>query len=74
MKQVNKMPESGQFVAVYSYNNKVWSGTYLWDDDFLITEYMAGVDEFEPVGGSGDTRCLPWVCNMNTNPKFFVVV
>lgn len=72
MKEVNEMPKEGQFVAVYSYNGNVWSGTYEWDDDGLITEYCLSDDEFWLVGGMGDTFSLPWVCNENTKPKFFV--
>ena len=73
MKQRKNMPKEGQFVAVYEYNGQVWCGTYLWDDDFLITEYCLYNDDFEPVGGSGDENSLPWVCNSNTNPKFFII-
>lgn len=72
MKEVNEMPKEGQFVAVHTYNGNVWSGTYLWDDEGLITEYSLYKDEFEPVGGGGDCDALPWVFNEGTYPKFFV--
>lgn len=71
MKEVTEMPTDGQFVAVYSYSSEVWSGTYKWDDDLLITEYCLQNDEFEHVGGSGDVGSLPWVCNTDVNVKFF---
>lgn len=73
MKQLTAMPEDGQFVAVYEYNDQVWSGIYLWDDDGLITEYSDFEDGFYPVGGMGDTGSLPWIYNQGIEPKFFVV-
>ena len=36
MKQVKKMPNEGQFVAVWAANGEVWSNTYKWcGTDFL---------------------------------------
>ena len=32
MKQVDEMPTSGQFVAVWSYGEKIWSEVYMWKD------------------------------------------
>lgn len=73
MKQLTVMPLIGQFVAVYEYNGEVWSGTYLWDDEGLITEYCSHEDEFVPVGGMGDVNSLPWVYTQGIEPKFFGV-
>lgn len=73
MKEVNEMPTEGQFVAVYTYNGNVWSGTYAWDAD-IITEYFLYSDDFEPICGTGEYRYLPWICNEGTYPKFFVEV
>ena len=46
MKQVDKMPTSGQFVAVWQYNGNIWSGVYInrgeWIDVYLIEN-----DDFE---------------------------
>ena len=37
MKQVDEMPTSGQFVAVWENKNGVFSDTYLWfNDDLLV--------------------------------------
>lgn len=73
MKQLTTMPEDGQFVAVYEYNDQVWSGSYLWDEEGLVTEYCIHEDAFVPVGGMGDIHSLPWVCNSGIEPTFFVV-
>lgn len=73
MVEFKNMPLIGQFVAVYEYNGEVWSGTYLWDDEGLITEYCFHEDEFVPVGGMGDIHSLPWVCTKDIETKFFGV-
>lgn len=73
MKELKEMPTNGQFVAIYTYNGEIWSGSYLWDDEGLITEYCLHENEFVHVGGMGDIHSLPWVCNKYTNPRFFVV-
>lgn len=74
MKEVNEMPTEGQFVAVYTYNGKIWSGTYLWDDEGLAKEYCIYEDGFVRVGGMGDHGSLPWVFNEGIDAKFFVEV
>ena len=35
MKQVSKIPTSGQFVAVWMYNNKIWSSVYKYESGCL---------------------------------------
>ncbi len=45
MKTLDSMPTTGQFVAVYEYNNEVWSSTYKWEDGKLLT-YNEKPDEF----------------------------
>ena len=44
MKQIDKMPTSGQFVAVWQYNKKPWSEVYEWDDSELYI-YNETADE-----------------------------
>lgn len=73
MKKVKDMPMTGQFVAVYEYNDQLWSGTYSWDEDGLITEYNLDIDDFEPVGGSGDVYSCPWG-NMPNIPVIFYTI
>jgi len=38
MYKVEKQPESGQFVAVWKANGKVWGGTFGYDDKGKIIE------------------------------------
>lgn len=45
MKQVKKIPQEGQFVAIWEYKGKLWSSTYKWQDGVLLA-YSAGCDEF----------------------------
>ena len=35
MKQVSEMPTSGQFVAVWVWNNQPWSSAYRWESGRL---------------------------------------
>lgn len=49
MKQVDKMPTSGQFVAVWEFNDRVWSCTYKWDDDGRLSQYYEDLES----GGDG---------------------
>ena len=44
MKQVEEMPVSGQFVAVWQYNKKPWSEVYEWIDAELYI-YNETADE-----------------------------
>jgi hypothetical protein len=32
-----KMPQKGQFIIVWIYNNKLWSDTVMWKDRMLFT-------------------------------------
>ena len=36
MTPVNTMPEEGQFVAMWIYDNKIWSNTYKWIRDKIF--------------------------------------
>ena len=45
MKQVDEMPTSGQFVAVWQYNKKPWSEVYEWDCDGDLFTYNESADE-----------------------------
>ena len=46
MKQVDEMPTSGQFVAVWENKNGVFSDTYLWFNDDLLV-YDNSVSDFD---------------------------
>lgn len=46
MKQVNEMPTEGQFVAVYKFNDNVWSGVYKYEHGELY-EYDTMGDSWE---------------------------
>ncbi len=48
MKQVDKIPEEGQFVAIYNANNKIWSDTF-FNDGGCILQYSDETDDFEPL-------------------------
>jgi hypothetical protein len=53
MKEVPEMPTSGQFVTVWIYNGKVWSGTYRWRGENLF-QYEEKTDGFTyPIGMGG---------------------
>jgi hypothetical protein len=39
------MPKSGQFVAIWVYDGKVWSGTYKWVKGKIL-RYCREADEF----------------------------
>ena len=52
MKEVNEMPENGQFVGVWEFNDHIWCDTYLIEygvlyvrnsetDDFVDSPYSA---------------------------------
>lgn len=47
MKQVNEMPTEGQFVAMWEYNNKIWSDTFRWVDGSLKISSKDGEDWYE---------------------------
>lgn len=36
MKVTNEMPKEGQFVAVWMYDDRVWSGVHQWIDGELM--------------------------------------
>lgn len=46
VKRVNKMPETGQFVSVWIYDERIWSRTYKWLDGTLLS-YNPWADEWE---------------------------
>lgn len=48
MRQVDTMPTEGQFVAVYSANNAIWSDTLSWCKGCVLI-YSEEEDEFEKV-------------------------
>ena len=40
---VNEMPTSGQFVAVWEYDGKLYGDAYKWEEDYLV-EYNEDQD------------------------------
>ena len=48
IEKVDEMPTKGQFTAVWIFNNKVWSETYLWVENQLF-EYNQGDDDFTTI-------------------------
>lgn len=54
MKQVNEMPTTGQFVAVWEYNGQIWSGIYDWQDDYFH-EYDNHDDDWARLHGVNRT-------------------
>lgn len=61
------MPESGQFVAVWKCDGKIYSETLKWEDDRLLN-YDDAKDEFIHKEG-GITPCFlsepnSWICDM----------
>lgn len=49
MKQVNAMPENGQFVVMWVFNNKLWASTFKTEEGILY-EYNDEESCFEPSG------------------------
>jgi len=45
MKQVDEMPTSGQFVAVWQYNKLPWSNVFEWDYGGDLYIYNETADE-----------------------------
>jgi len=48
MKQVDEMPTSGQFVAVWEYDGVIWSEVYINQGEY-IDIYSADDDDFHRV-------------------------
>lgn len=46
MKQVNTMPASGNFVAVWSHGGQVWSTSFHVDAEGYYTAYSEETDKF----------------------------
>jgi len=55
MKQVSEMPTSGQFVAVWMYNNKIWSSVYKYESGCLNL-YSPVDGDYEPVDDVDDFK------------------
>lgn len=66
MTQVDEMPISGQFVAVWVYGGKVWSDAYRWGEEGLerymsLPEELADkLDMSELWAHMSGTEMLPW--------------
>lgn len=48
MKQIDEIPQHGQFVVIYSNENGIWCDTYRWEGGDLLW-YSDEKDEFETV-------------------------
>ena len=46
MKLTKTKPKSGQFVAVWEFNKKIWCDTFMWEDG-IFKLYIHSTDEFE---------------------------
>ena len=70
MKQISNAPLEGQFVAVWVYNNQVWSDVYRWDGVDLWV-YTDTTDDFDKLTYLDTTA---WGNNPKiTDVKFFEV-
>ena len=47
MKQISEMPTSGQFIAVWMYNNKIWSSVYKYESGCLVDVDYEPVDDVD---------------------------
>lgn len=47
MMQVDEMPSSGQFVAVWEHDGELWSDVLKWRDGELFSYSKTGPDGFE---------------------------
>lgn len=61
MKMQSTMPTEGQFVAVWEYNDVLWSAVYKWDGDVLLSYCLdqgsEDYDEFvNVIEGSGPSE------------------
>lgn len=46
MRAQYEMPESGQFVAVWEHNDRIWSATMKYDDYGDLIEYCPETDDW----------------------------
>ena len=68
MKEVQDLPEEGQFVVVWEYNNKIWSDTFKREGE-IILNYNGVEDKFEEESGLEDWS---WYSDDRSNKKIFV--
>ena len=47
MKVTSEMPKEGQFVAVWGYNDKLWSDTHRWNSNGRLERFHGGEDWHE---------------------------
>ena len=66
-KTVPLQPTEGQFVEIWTYNNRIWSDVLKWVDGYLLS-YSDTIDEFctRPVFEEGDQHNLMWVIEEGT--------
>lgn len=66
-KTVLLQPMEGQFVEIWTYNNRIWSDVLKWVDGDLLY-YSDTTDEFgtRPVFEEGDQHNLMWVIEEDT--------
>lgn len=64
IKETESKPESGQFVAVWIYNDQIWSGTFRWIYGILY--------EWEDSKNDFAYRC-PGDYPFEYDPKYFIL-
>lgn len=47
-KRQTTVPTKGQFIAVWMFEGKPWSGTYQYDSEGCIEVYNENLDEWQP--------------------------
>lgn len=79
MKQVDVMPTSGQFVAMWSYGGEVWADNFRWTDEDKLERYcsipdnLIGFAETASVWDEVSIKQFPWGRESDpaTDIKFF---
>lgn len=62
-------PTTGQFVVIWEYGNKVWSGTYRWGIQNKLYEYSKFNDNYNLIG---EDAGLVWMDKNNLIAKFYI--
>jgi hypothetical protein len=66
MNEIKEMPASGQFVAIWIYNGRIWSETCMYKGESLYA-YSQAEDDF--------TECRPptfrYQCDTGTEARYY---
>ena len=65
-------PTTGQFVAVWEHNNKIWAHTYKWLENDLYVydkDKISGMGTFMVIPFHGT---YPWMSNPECIVKFYI--